>query len=201
MSKKEPRRTEIRVSGFGGQGIIFLAFVTGKAVAIGEGRHATLNQSFGPEARGSACSAQLILSDEPIDYPYIRHPSIVISMSQEAYSKFHTELEPGGMLLIDEDLVHLDANEEAQVLSVPATRIAEGLGRRIAANMVMYGFLSAVTGVVSKDAAREVIKQSVPPGSEELNLNAFDQGYAHGKQVGGGATTTLPGKKEETAAK
>jgi len=201
MTEKKKIRTEIRVSGFGGQGIIFLAFVTGKAVAIGEGRHATLNQSFGPEARGSACSAQLILSDDPIDYPYIRRPSILISMSQEAYTKFRSDLEPGGVILIDEDLVHLEGNDDSRILAVPATRIAEGLGRRIAANMVMYGFLSAVTGVVSKDAAREVIKQSVPPGSEDLNLNAFEQGYAHGEKVGGGGATTLSGQEKEATAK
>lgn len=178
-------RKELRVSGFGGQGIIFLAYVTGKAVSIKEGRHATLNQSFGPEARGSACSAQLILSDDPVDYPYIREPDVVICMSQEAYTKFHGELVPGGMLLIDEDLVHLGGEEKGKVFAVPATRIAEGLGRRIAANMVMCGFLSSVTGVVDREAAREAIKESVPPGSEDLNLRAFDSGFAHGQVVTG----------------
>jgi 2-oxoglutarate ferredoxin oxidoreductase subunit gamma len=178
-------RTEIRVSGFGGQGIIFLAYVTGRAAAIHEGRHATFNQSFGPEARGSACSAQLILCDEPVDYPYIRRPSILVCMSQESYSKFRDELCPGGTLLIDEDLVHLREDENARVFGVPATRIAETIGRRIAANMVMCGFLSAVTGLVTKDAARAAIRESVPPGSETINLQAFDQGYAHGEKLAG----------------
>ncbi|MFH1681816.1 MAG: 2-oxoacid:acceptor oxidoreductase family protein [Candidatus Eisenbacteria bacterium] len=180
-------RTEIRVSGFGGQGIIFLAYVTGRAAAIHEERHATLNQSFGPEARGSACSAQLILCDEAVDYPYIRRPAVVICMSQESYSKFRSELESGGTLLIDEDLVHLRPDEDARVFQVPATRIAEQLGRRIAANMVMCGFLSAVTGVVKKEAARAAIRESVPPGSEEINLQAFDHGYTHGEKLMGAA--------------
>jgi len=180
-------RTEIRVSGFGGQGIIFLAYVTGRAVAIREGKHATLNQSFGPEARGSSCSAQLILSDTPIDYPYIRRPSILISMSRDAYTKYRQELDPDGILLVDEDLVPVEADERARVHAVPATRFAEELGRRIVANMVMCGFLSAVTGVVDREAAREAIRESVPPGSEDLNLKAFDRGFAHGEKSVGGA--------------
>ncbi|MBN1825340.1 MAG: 2-oxoacid:acceptor oxidoreductase family protein [Candidatus Eisenbacteria bacterium] len=181
-------RQEIRVSGFGGQGIIFLAYITGRAAAIHEGRHATLNQSFGPEARGSACSAQLILSDDPVDYPYIRQPDILIAMSQDAYAKYADELTGEGTLLVDEDLVHPRRDQGRAVHGVPATRIAEGLGRRICANMVMCGFLSAVTGVMAREAAREAIRLSVPPGSEELNLRAFDEGYAHGTKTGGGAT-------------
>lgn len=176
-------RTEIRVSGFGGQGVIFLAYVTGKAAAIHEGRHATFNQAFGPEARGSACSAQLILSGDPVDYPYIRRPRILVCMSQEAYTKFRDEMEPGGMLLIDEDLVALRTGDDARVFPIPATRIAETLGRRIAANMVMAGFLSAVTGAVGREAVRAAIQESVPPGSEEINLAAFDRGYARGEEA------------------
>jgi len=188
-------RQEIRVSGFGGQGIIFLAYVTGRAAAIHQGRNATLNQSFGPEARGSACSAQLILSDDPVDYPYIRRPEILISMSQDAYGKYIGELADGGTLLIDEDLVHPKRERGLKIYGLPATRIAEDLGRRICANMVMAGFLSAVTGAMGRDAAREAIRLSVPPGSEELNLTAFDEGYAYGRRTAGapeGAETGAP---------
>jgi 2-oxoglutarate ferredoxin oxidoreductase subunit gamma len=110
-------------------------------------------------------------------------------MSQESYTKFRDELEAGGMLLIDEDLVELRAGEDARVFRVPATRIAEGLGRRIAANMVMAGFLSSVTAAVKREAVREAIRTSVPPGSEGLNLEAFDRGYAHGEKVAGRIAT------------
>lgn len=90
------RMTEIRVAGFGGQGVILSAMVIGKAASIYQNGYATLTQSFGPEARGSACSAQLILSDEPILYPYITNPDILIVMSQEAYTKFSPEVKDGG---------------------------------------------------------------------------------------------------------
>lgn len=176
-------RTEIRVSGFGGQGIIFLAYVTGKAVAIKDGGHATLNQSFGPEARGSACSAQLITDDKPVDYPYLREPSILVSMSKDAYNTYVGEVAEGGTILIDEDLVDVEDLPGRTTLRIPATRLAEGLGRKICANMVMCGFLAATTDVVDRESARSTIEESVPPGSGELNLRAFDVGYEHGEKV------------------
>ena len=117
-------RTELRVSGFGGQGVILAAYVLGKACAVVENGHATLNQAFGPEARGSACSAQLILSGELISYPYVRHPDILVAMSQDAYRLFIDEVSPGGFVLIDEDLVTPDVDVRRRVLAVPATRFA-----------------------------------------------------------------------------
>ena len=101
------RLTEIRVAGFGGQGVILCATVIGKAASIYQGGFATMTQSFGPEARGGSSSAQVILSDAPIHYPYVTRPDILVVMSQEAYTRFSPELKPGGMLLIERDLVRL----------------------------------------------------------------------------------------------
>ena len=97
--------TEIRVAGFGGQGVILSAIVIGKAASIYENGFATMTQNFGPEARGGACSAQVILSDYPILYPYVTRPDIMMVMSQEAYNKFAPELKPNGLLLVEQDLV------------------------------------------------------------------------------------------------
>ena len=96
--------TEIRFSGFGGQGIIRCALITGKALALYDEKHATMNQAFGPEARGSACSSQLVVSDDRVLYPYITNPEILISMSQEAYDKYEPELRGNGTLIVDTDL-------------------------------------------------------------------------------------------------
>ena len=82
------RTTEIRVSGFGGQGVILCGYILGRAAALHGGKHATLTQSFGPDARGSACSAQLIVSDDPVLYPYIKQAQVLVCLSQEAYEKF-----------------------------------------------------------------------------------------------------------------
>ena len=101
------RLTEIRVAGFGGQGVILSAIVLGKAASIYENGFATMTQNFGPEARGGACSAQLILSDSPVLYPYVTRPDIMVVMSQEAYNRFAPELKPEGMLIVEEDLVRV----------------------------------------------------------------------------------------------
>jgi 2-oxoglutarate ferredoxin oxidoreductase subunit gamma len=138
-------------------------------------------QAFGPEARGSACSVQLIVSADPIDYPYITLPDILVVMSQEAYSKFTPELAPGGILITEQELVSPHGlRKDITHLSIPATRIAEELGKRMVLNIVMMGFLTAVTDVVQPDAMRKAVASSVPKGTEELNLKAFEKGLAYG---------------------
>ena len=99
--------TEIRVAGFGGQGVILCAMIIGKAASIHEDEYATLTQSFGPEARGGASSAQVILSDEPILYPYVTQPDVLVVMSQEAFRRFSPELKEGSLLIVEEDLVRV----------------------------------------------------------------------------------------------
>ena len=172
---------ELRVAGFGGQGVILSAIIIGKAVSIHEGAFATLTQSFGPEARGSSCSAQLILSKEPILYPYITRPDILVAMSQDASNRFAPELKEGGLLLVEEELVTVGAVPAGvRVYGVPATRLAEEIGRRLVLNIVMVGFFGAVTRIIDPDALRKAVVDSVPSGTEKLNLRAFDRGYEYG---------------------
>jgi len=173
--------TEIRVAGFGGQGVILSAIVLGKACSIHQGQFATMTQNFGPEARGGACSAQLILSDTPVLYPYVTQPDIMVVMSQEAYVKFAPELKDGGMLLIERDLVRVsDVSKQDRIYSVPATRIAEELGKRMVLNIVMVGFFTAVTRLLEADAVRKAVADSVPASFREMNLKAFDKGFEYG---------------------
>jgi 2-oxoglutarate ferredoxin oxidoreductase subunit gamma len=174
--------TEIRVAGFGGQGVILSAIVLGKAASIHQGEFATMTQNFGPEARGGACSAQLMLSDTPVAYPYVTHPDIMVVMSQEAYTKFAPELKEGGTLLIERDLVRVtDLPAQTRIYSVPATRLAEELGKRMVLNIVMVGFFTAVTQLLKADAVRKAVADSVPASFKELNLKAFDKGYEYGR--------------------
>ncbi len=173
--------TEIRVAGFGGQGVILSAMIIGKAASIFEGGHATLTQSFGPEARGGASSAQVILSDQPIAYPYLTRPDILMVLSQQAYTRFSPELKDGGILIVEEDLVRLTkGRDNVRIYGAPATRLAEELGRKMVLNVVMVGFFAAVTGVLKREALRQAVSDSVPPATRELNLRAFDKGYEHG---------------------
>ncbi len=183
-SLMELKMTEIRFSGFGGQGIIRCGLITGKALALYDNKHATMTQSFGPEARGSACSSQLVVSEDRVLYPYISVPEILISMSQEAYEKYEPELKDDGILIIDKDLVKLKpARGKIRVYAIPSTRFAEELGNRIIANLVMLGFFSAITGVVSSEAMKKALPGLVPGRFLDLNIKAFDKGFDHGKEV------------------
>lgn len=173
---------EIQIGGFGGQGVILAGMVIGRALALYSGRHASLTQNFGPEARGSACSVQLIASPEPVLYPYLTHPHMLVTLSQEAYRRFVPALRPGGLLLAEADLVRVEGAlpEGVRLYRVPATRLAEELGRKLVLNMVVVGFFTAVSGLLTADAARRSVSETVPPGTETLNLAAFEKGYAAG---------------------
>jgi 2-oxoglutarate ferredoxin oxidoreductase subunit gamma len=167
------------VTGFGGQGVVLSGYIIGRAYAVHAGHHATMIQSFGPEARGSACAASLALSTDEILYPYIRQSDILVAMSEEGYGKYQNELKSGGVLVFEKDLVHPTIKEGQHAYGVPSTRIAESLGRKIIQNIVMVGFMAAATKVVPREAIREAVKSSVPAGTEELNLKAFDAGYEY----------------------
>jgi len=175
---------EIRFSGYGGQGVIKSGYIVGKAASIFDNKHATMTQSFGPEARGSACSAQLLVSEDRILYPYLTKPQILVAMSREAYEKFEPDLDENGILIVDEDLVKpRPPRGQIKIFSIPATRIAEQLGNRIVANIVMLGFFTAVTNVVSYQAMKDAIPGSVPDKALPLNLKAFEEGYQYGKKL------------------
>lgn len=179
-------RTEIRITGFGGQGVVLSGYVIGRACSIHSDKHATMIQSFGPEARGSACSTTLAVSDEEVLYPYIGRPDIFVVMSSEGYDKFGNELKDEGTLIYEKDLVHPTLKKNQPAFGVPSTRIAESLGRTIIQNIVMLGFFTAVTKIVPKEAIRDAVKASVPRGTEELNLKAFDAGYNYYEEEYGG---------------
>ena len=173
-------RHEIRLCGFGGQGIILAGYIIGQAASIFDGKNATFVQDYGPEARGGACRADVIISDAPVLYPYINTPSVLVAMSQEAYNKCYTEKRKDTLGIIDEDLVKPREKGSVELLAVPATRIAEELGRVTVANVVMLGFFTAATNLVSIDAVRKSILASVPQGTEELNMKAIERGYTYG---------------------
>jgi len=175
-------RIEIRLSGFGGQGIILAGFIVGQAASIYDGKNATFTQAYGPEARGGACSAQVVITDESGAYPYVSNPSVVVAMSQEAYDKYAAQVDDGVQVIIDEDLVKPGKSKERMVLIVPATRIAQELGRSAVANIVMLGFLAALTDITSIEAMKKSVLNSVPKGTEELNTKAFERGYDYGKK-------------------
>ncbi len=175
---------EIRFAGYGGQGIIRAGLIVGKAAALYDNKYATMNQDFGPEARGGACSSQLVISDTRVLYPYVTRSDCLVAMSQEGYNKFEPELKEGGILLIDEDLVRPGPSRaNIKIYRIPATRIAEELRSRISANVVMLGFFTSITKFISDQAMKKAIPSLVPEKAVEINLKAYQRGYDYGLQA------------------
>lgn len=186
-------RLELRVTGFGGQGVVLAAHIIGRA-CIEAGKHATMIQSFGPEARGASCSATLVISPDEVLYPYIQQPAILVAMSSDGYEKFKDELRPGGTLIYESDLVVIPSEGEGparegraaratRYFGIPSTRIAESLKKPMVQNIVMLGFVARVTNIVPVETMRDVVRASVPAGTEEINLQAFDAGASYVEEL------------------
>jgi 2-oxoglutarate ferredoxin oxidoreductase subunit gamma len=180
MSKKQ----EVRLAGFGGQGIILSGHILGKAATLFEKKNAVFTQSYGPEARGGSCSADVVISDETIHYPKVGQPDVLVIMSQGALLTYGESIRGHGTLILDADLVNMqEAPKGVTVYRVPSTRIAEEMGKKIVANIVMLGAVTALAGVVGYDAMKASVLASTPPGTEDLNISAFDRGYEYGQTV------------------
>ncbi len=177
-------KQEIRLAGFGGQGIILSGHILGKAAALFENKNAVFTQSYGPEARGGSCSADVVLSEGAIHYPKVGCPHVLVLMSQGAWATYGGSIRPGGILIVDSDLVKLPNDlPEVTVYKVPSTRMAEELGRKIVANIVMLGAVAALGGIVTYDSLKQSVLASIPPGTEKLNIEAFDKGYEYGRKL------------------
>jgi len=178
--------TQIKVTGFGGQGVILTGIILARAACIHDGKNATQSQSYGPEARGGAARSEVVISDGPIDYPKVEKADVLVAMSQEALDRHIGTLKDGGTLLVDEGLVKdLPDVSRVTLYRIPSTRVAaEELQRRIVANMVMLGALVGVTSVISEKALKATVKESVPPGTEELNIEALERGLSLAREAG-----------------
>lgn len=177
-------RTEVRFAGFGGQGIIRSGLILSMAACIYGDKNAVQTQSYGPESRGGSCKSEVVIADEEIDFPKADNPDIVTIMSQEAYHKYADNTKKSAIILVDPDMV-TDRNDplNTTIYNVPATKFAEKLGKKIVANVVMLGALTAITNVVTPEAMKEAVLRNVPKGTEKLNTLAFKKGYNYGKQL------------------
>ena len=183
-------RTDIRIAGFGGQGVLMCGIVIAKAASLYDDKYAVQTQSYGPEARGGASRTEVVVSDEQIDYPKVENPQIFVAMSHEALIKYIDDIQEEAILLIDPDLVYQEEIEDIikdkklQVYHSKATETAEKtLGKKIVANIVMLGSFVESTGIITKEAAKQSILDSVPKGTEELNMKAFEEGINIVKKI------------------
>ncbi len=182
-----PGRKEVRLSGFGGQGVVLAGVILARAAAIYEDIQATQNQSHGAESRGGACISDVVISPEKIDYPMCVAPDVLVAMSPEAATKHVPLIRPGGILIVDEDMVpEVPEGRYSKLYRVPATRVAtEELEKRIVANMVMLGTLVALEPVVSRESLEKAVRASAPKGTEDLNLQALRRGFQLGEAARG----------------
>jgi 2-oxoglutarate ferredoxin oxidoreductase subunit gamma len=172
-------RQEIRLGGFGGQGIVLAGHIIGRA-ALSKGGHVVMTQSYGPEMRGGRVAADVILDSEPIDYPKVlERPEISVFMFQEAYEYYHHDIGP--ILIYDEDLVQPDAH--ARAYPIWANRTAEELGRRVVANIVMLGSFTALTGLIPPEVMEQAVLATVPKKALDLNKEAFHRGLEYGMEL------------------
>jgi 2-oxoglutarate ferredoxin oxidoreductase subunit gamma len=177
-------RREMRIAGFGGQGVVLSGQIVGQAVAVFDNQYAAFTQNYGPEARGGSCTAEIVADEEAIGYPYLTKPQVVIILSQDAYNKYGKDLNNETQLIIDPDLVKPDPAQKHPYLTVPTNRMARELGRVVVANIILLGFLAAVSKFASVEALRKSVLASVPKGTGDFNLKAFELGYKYGLDHG-----------------
>lgn len=176
-------RIEIRFAGFGGQGLLLAGILLGKTATLYAGKQSAQTQSYGTEARGGASQCNVVIDDKEITYVGVVAPDVFVVMSQEAYNKLISEVKESGLVFYDSDLVKIKEIPKVRQIPIPSTRAAKDLGRQMVANVVMLGAMIEGTGIMDVDQLKACIKESVPSGTEELNLKAFDLGRGLARSV------------------
>jgi 2-oxoglutarate ferredoxin oxidoreductase subunit gamma len=177
-------RFEVRVAGFGGQGIIRAGLILAMAASLFENRNAVQTQSYGPESRGGSCKSEVVISDEEIDFPKALDPDVLLVMSQAAYTRYVGTIKDDGVLIFDPGMI-AQQKEKSNIRAypVPATKMAEEMGKTIFANVIMLGALTAITDLVNIEAMKNAILSNIPKGTEKMNIEAYEKGYAYGKNL------------------
>ena len=181
MSARPKERLEIRLAGSGGQGMILAGIILAEAAAIYDGLDAVQTQTYGPESRGGATKAEVIVSrtGQEIDYPKVTSPDVVLAMNQESYDKYSGGLGQGSVVVVDSGFVEKTKEGPAKVYPLRITDVAiEAAGRAIVANIVALGAIVGLTGVVSREAITQAVLARVPKGTEEMNKKALEAGFA-----------------------
>ncbi|AQS59084.1 2-oxoacid:acceptor oxidoreductase family protein [Desulforamulus ferrireducens] len=182
-----PGTWEVRLSGSGGQGLILAGIILAEAAII-DGQNVVQTQSYGPAARGGASKAEVIISPEEIDYPKVERPDVFLGLNQESVLKYMTGCKENALAIVDAGLVSQIPPSKARVYALPITETArKQVGRELVANVVALGALTALSGVVSKEAVSTALLRRVPKGTEEMNRKALELGFSLAEQAITGA--------------
>jgi 2-oxoglutarate ferredoxin oxidoreductase subunit gamma len=175
-------RVKIRIAGSGGQGVILAAIVLAEAAGIYDDRFVAQTQSYGPEARGGNCKAEVVISNEEIDYPKAKNLDILMALNQASLDEYFHDLKPDGVLIVNSD--HCARAPVSTAYSVPMSTLArEKAGAPQVMNVLAVGVLAAVTGIVSVSSVRKAVAARAPKGTGELNLKAVNIGLKEGKKA------------------
>lgn len=169
-------KTEVRISGLGGQGVVLAGQILGKA-AVYDGKNVVQTQSYGAEARGSLAKSEVIISDHKISFPAVRKCDILLAMNQDAVDAYVKDLKDDGVLIIDSTYVKENPETKAKLFKIAATETTEKIfGTKVYANMIMLGALLKATNAVSEKALEAAIEDTVSKEAVELNQKAFSKG-------------------------
>ncbi|MCD6418336.1 2-oxoacid:acceptor oxidoreductase family protein [bacterium] len=176
-------RYDIRISGAGGQGIISTGMLLGEAISIGDGKNVSQSQSYGPEARGGATRADIIVSDGDIYFPECQEIDLLVAFTPEAYEKYSTAMKPDGIIVADKNAVNIMVGQ-AKVVTVPFIEIAtKKFKRPIVANIIALGFISTFLGIVSQKSIKDAVEDRFASSSHlELNMKAIEEGFKLGRE-------------------
>jgi 2-oxoglutarate ferredoxin oxidoreductase subunit gamma len=198
------RRYEIRLSGEGGQGLVLAGAILAEAAGILGGKHVTYTQSYGPESRGGSCRSDLVVSDDPVDYPICSRLDLLLALTQKAHDAYHSQLKPGGLLIVDQNRVALPSTDLVRVCSLPILETARlKLCREIVANMVCVGIVGRLSGLVGDEDLRRALLTRVPRGTEALNQRALEAGlqlaagWQQNTRAGTGASAVVPSEARQ----
>jgi 2-oxoglutarate ferredoxin oxidoreductase subunit gamma len=178
-------RRELRIAGFGGQGVITLGTIVAVAAGIHEDLEVAQTQSYGPEARGGACRSDVVISDEPIDYTKPLALDLFIALSQSGLDRYWPEVKEGKTLvLVDKTLVTKIPEHIPPVRGIEATRIAEGeFKERVMANMLLLGCSAAWLKWIRYEAFVKALEQHLNPKSLASSLAALKRGFEEGQRL------------------
>lgn len=172
----EDDRYEIRLSGSGGQGMVFAGTILAEAIGVEDGKNVCQTQSYGPEARGGASRSDLVVSSGDIYYPKPLGLDLLLALTQESCDAYFPALKDDGVLVIDSGLVTQLPNRESH--GFPFTQIArDQLGTTMVANILALGAIAVLTKIVSKNGLIEAVKRRAPKGTEERNIKALEVGF------------------------
>ena len=177
-------RFRILLSGSGGQGIITASIFLAEAAVFYEGLNAVQSQAYGPEARGGATRADVIISDRAIRFPKVNQPNILVSLTQQAYNKFSETIRPGGLLLIDSHFVNLERKVDARQVALGMYKaVMDKIGKPIVFNICMLGAVIALTGLVNPESIMKTLEHRIPADFLEMNRKALDIGLVLGQEA------------------